>query len=410
MNCQSWQSHIQKENTNSIKKEQLFVSVPFNMNKVWKTKNILIDNNANNPLKKENSQVDLPIRNYSINKDDSFLEINKHKHINTSENTFSSNLDVYNDETLSSKLNSKINHINYHSDDSQSSSYFETNPVSSRLLNASLMSTKIPTIWSELSELKVRVKKLEIADKWRKSYKFDNLVTFTDLPENLISNNLVLNQTKNKTSYPLLYASLEKMKSNGVSKELWIPLEHIINEILTFQNNNCKKTKNKIEDILRNLTELSLAIYDYHQNITELNSSEKKKMVNRLLFKTSNEQNITPFARKFNLFTEQLQKNKESFQTFNTIKNTENEKNSDYQQSTDFQSHIDCNYNNNKYKNNFYSTYFKPKILETTTNLKTPFNNENKITSPINTNIDSKHTIFQSNFIDNSKYKLLSEF
>ncbi|CCJ28887.1 unnamed protein product [Pneumocystis jirovecii] len=362
INYESWQSFVEKENTNFIKKDQQPALSSFNIDELWESTNKLLANKSPDSLKKENHQINkLSTKSNSIDKHN----LSPNKHIGTSKDMFSKTTNLYNLQA-SSPL------------------YSETSPIYSHLSkNATLTDTQMSTIWNELSELKVRIKKLEIADKWRKLYKFDNLVTPATSPENTLSDNLTLDEEKCKI-FHLLYASLEKMKSNGISKELWTPLEHIINKIRTFQDNNYENMEKKINNILRNLTELSLAIYDYHQSITDSNYSERKKRLDHLLLRRANsEQNITPLNRR----------NVKPFRNF--------------YQSNDHRLYMKCNCNNNQYKNDTYFTYSKQKILETSTNPKIPFISENKTTNSTNTNFSD--TPLRSNFINNSKYNSLNE-
>ncbi|KAG5519359.1 hypothetical protein PMAC_001985 [Pneumocystis sp. 'macacae'] len=371
-----------------MKKDQQSTSSLFNVNELWGSTNELLTDKLSDSFKKENHQINnLSTKSDSINKHNYF----SNKHINTSKDILSKTTNSY----------------NFHM---SSPPYSETSPVYSYLPdNTTLTDTQMSIVWSELSELKVRVKKLEIADKWRKSFKFNNLETPEMLPENVLSNNLSLNREKYETFHLLLHASLEKMKLNGVSKELWAPLEHIMNEVLTFQDNNCEKTKKKINSILRNLTELSLAIYDYHQSIAELNYSERKKRLDHLLLRRANsEQNITPLNRRSSFFIKQYQKNVKPFRSFSNIENIGNKNLKDFYQSNSHQLYMKCNCNSNQYINNIHSTYSKQKIHEAPEDSKISPVNEDKTVSSINPTF--LNTPLRSNFINNTKYRSLNEY
>ncbi|EMR10495.1 hypothetical protein PNEG_01207 [Pneumocystis murina B123] len=379
-------------------KDQLFMSSLLNTDILWKATNKSLENDIHNLLKKETNQIpQLTIKKQFVNNNNYFSKFNKH--INMSENMLCNTTDLHENKTLFNKSDSKNDYIIPHSIELQSSpSYSQKNSVFHSYRNGALENIRVPTLWNELSELKIRVKKLEIANKLKKSSNFNDFET-SSLDGNILFNNSTLSKTKIEAPYRVLYASLEKMKSNSVSKELWMPLERIINEILSFKNIKNEKTEEKIENMLRSLTELSLAIYDYHQDITELNySSEKKKQLDHSLKRSNSEHNIGLLNKRSSFFIKQYQKNTRPFQTSKTIENDKDLLNSC--SLSNFNSYPKYHYNNDKYKDNIYSTHSKPKIFNTT-NFKTPFSNGENINF---TNISTPETISESNFINNSKY------
>ncbi|QSL65439.1 hypothetical protein MERGE_002750 [Pneumocystis wakefieldiae] len=364
------ESYIKKKDTNSVKKDQLFMSSLFNADILWKAANKSLENDIHDLLKKESNQIpQLPIKKQFINNDNYFSKFNGH--INMSEDMLYNTTDLHESKASFNKSNSENDCIIPHSIELQSSpSCSQKNSLLYSYKNKTLENIRVPTLWDELSELKIRVKKLEIANKWRKLSKFNDFET-SSLDENILFNNSTLNEIKVEAPYRILYASLEKMKSNGVSKELWIPLEQIINEILSFKNIKNEKTEEKIENIIRSLTELSLAIYDYHQDTIEFNySSEKKKQLDRLLKRSNSEHNIRPLNQRSSFFTKQYQKNTKPFQTSKTIENDKSLLGSC--SFSNFNSYLKYHYDNDKYKDNIYSIHSKPKIFNTT-NFKTPF-------------------------------------
>ncbi|KTW31462.1 hypothetical protein T552_00104 [Pneumocystis carinii B80] len=400
INYQPSESYIKKKDANSLKKEQLFMSSLLNTDILWKTTNKSLENDIHDLLKKESNQIpQISIKKQFINNSNYFSKFNRH--INMSEDMLCNTSDLYENKALFSKSNSENDCFIPHSIELQSSpSYLQKNSILYSYKNEGLENIQVPRLWNELSELKFRVKKLEIANKWKKSSNFNDIET-SSLNENILFNNSTLNETEVEAPYRILYASLEKMKSNGISKELWAPLEQIINEILSFKNIKNEKTEEKVENILRSLTELSLAIYDYHQDITELSySSEKKKQLNYSLKRSNSEHIIRPLNQGSSIFIKQYQKNMKPFQTSKTIENDRNLLNS--RSFSNFNSYLKYHYNNDKYKDNIYSTHSRPKIFNTTTNFKTPITNGESINFK---NISTPEAISESSFINNSKYR-----
>ncbi|KAG4306274.1 hypothetical protein PORY_000262 [Pneumocystis oryctolagi] len=181
--CQLCQSCTQKKSINFKKKNQLSTSPLLNIDKLWEMDDKMLTDNTYNSIRKDDQIHNLSVESSSTNKYNSF----SNKRINTSKN-----------------LISKTNCCHFQM---SSSSYSETSPISSHSPdNETLINTQVSVIWNELSELKLRIKRLEISNKWKKSPKFNTLETPLTLSKSTLLSNLALDETKILTSHPLLYA------------------------------------------------------------------------------------------------------------------------------------------------------------------------------------------------------------